>query len=440
MGRKAYQLPSDTTPDPTGLVVVSTPTGDGPSVAVPLSSLNGNPAYVLVSAYNAPSYIKNISQYVCDGVNDNVEIQNAIDYLSSIGGLVVLSPGNFYLSSTVNISAVSGVAIKGYGWSTIVKINNSMDDYAITFAPTTSGVCTSIENMLIDCNGGFQSGGGGIYAHGAIQCLFRGIHIYRPWGNGIHFYQDGNGGTGHHNRVIHCLFDHGEDSNGGDGRAIRIEASDENMIMMSDFETNGRPAASEPNHIFDRSGLNHFIGNSFVTGMTGIKVENLHSRIIGNIFDGCQGHQVRLNGNGNIVSANTFHNIGFGPVDCDGIWVDNVVNNSIEGNIFDTYDSGTKARSAINFANGATNNIVANNQLLHNGVDYSSAAIIPGTGNIIGQNYPTTFDNLIAKNITTATPASAGATGIAGQVQYDSSYIYVCTAANTWKRVSIAGW
>ena len=37
-------------------------------------------------------------------------------------------------------------------------------------------------------------------------------------------------------------------------------------------------------------------------------------------------------------------------------------------------------------------------------------------------------------------PASATATGVAGQVTWDASYIYICTAANTWKRVAIATW
>jgi len=38
------------------------------------------------------------------------------------------------------------------------------------------------------------------------------------------------------------------------------------------------------------------------------------------------------------------------------------------------------------------------------------------------------------------TPASASATGTAGTIQWDASYIYVCTATNTWKRVAIATW
>ncbi len=38
------------------------------------------------------------------------------------------------------------------------------------------------------------------------------------------------------------------------------------------------------------------------------------------------------------------------------------------------------------------------------------------------------------------TPASASAFGTKGMVSWDSSYLYVCTATNTWKRVAIATW
>lgn len=41
---------------------------------------------------------------------------------------------------------------------------------------------------------------------------------------------------------------------------------------------------------------------------------------------------------------------------------------------------------------------------------------------------------------TAKTPASATATGTTGQVCWDSGYIYVCTATNTWKRAAIASW
>lgn len=42
--------------------------------------------------------------------------------------------------------------------------------------------------------------------------------------------------------------------------------------------------------------------------------------------------------------------------------------------------------------------------------------------------------------IVTGTPASAAATGTAGTVLWDASFLYVCTATDTWKRAAISTW
>jgi hypothetical protein len=41
---------------------------------------------------------------------------------------------------------------------------------------------------------------------------------------------------------------------------------------------------------------------------------------------------------------------------------------------------------------------------------------------------------------TARTPASASATGNAGDICWDSSFLYICTATNTWRRISHASW
>ena len=44
-------------------------------------------------------------------------------------------------------------------------------------------------------------------------------------------------------------------------------------------------------------------------------------------------------------------------------------------------------------------------------------------------------------NLTTPkTPATAAAAGAVGDICWDVSYIYVCTATNTWERAAIATW
>ena len=37
-------------------------------------------------------------------------------------------------------------------------------------------------------------------------------------------------------------------------------------------------------------------------------------------------------------------------------------------------------------------------------------------------------------------PASATSSGTAGDIRYDSNYLYVCVATNTWKRSALATW
>jgi hypothetical protein len=37
-------------------------------------------------------------------------------------------------------------------------------------------------------------------------------------------------------------------------------------------------------------------------------------------------------------------------------------------------------------------------------------------------------------------PATSSSAGVAGQIAWDASYVYVCVAANTWKRTAITTW
>ena len=43
-------------------------------------------------------------------------------------------------------------------------------------------------------------------------------------------------------------------------------------------------------------------------------------------------------------------------------------------------------------------------------------------------------------SVSTKTPASAAAAGVAGTITWDANYLYCCIATNTWKRVAIATW
>ena len=97
-------------------------------------------------------------------------------------------------------------------------------------------------------------------------------------------------------------------------------------------------------------------------------------------------------------------------------------------------------------ANGITRGIYVNNTLTA-AADYRAIETSNNSGFAIraagtaassfGGSVTVTGSFIIAS---TSVPATATSTGTAGTIVWDSSFIYVCTATNTWKRVAIATW
>ena len=62
------------------------------------------------------------------------------------------------------------------------------------------------------------------------------------------------------------------------------------------------------------------------------------------------------------------------------------------------------------------------------------------SGTVIASTWLNDVNDAVYSLNTSTTPASASESGVTGTVTWDSSYIYVCIAPNTWKRVAIATW
>lgn len=84
---------------------------------------------------------------------------------------------------------------------------------------------------------------------------------------------------------------------------------------------------------------------------------------------------------------------------------------------------------------------------------YANDNLVPSSPNLlieantnrvcIGGTTPTAkldINSDILRLRTAKTPATAGAAGNTGDMCWDTNYIYICVAANTWKRVSITTW
>ena len=94
---------------------------------------------------------------------------------------------------------------------------------------------------------------------------------------------------------------------------------------------------------------------------------------------------------------------------------------------------GTDGSGQIRFA---TNGNSASDEKIR--ID-SSGRLLVGTSTNTGGSLLQVNDNRI-RIATAKTPASATDTGSAGEICWDTSYIYVCTATNTWKRAALSTW
>lgn len=74
---------------------------------------------LVVAASDASDEVKALAYRVCDGVDDHIEIQAAIDALGAIGhGVVQLSDGAF--STALALDMRSGITVQGTGWGTVI--------------------------------------------------------------------------------------------------------------------------------------------------------------------------------------------------------------------------------------------------------------------------------------------------------------------------------
>jgi hypothetical protein len=69
-----------------------------------------------------------------------------------------------------------------------------------------------------------------------------------------------------------------------------------------------------------------------------------------------------------------------------------------------------------------------------------TAAKQVGVGIGTGLTAPLDINGNTLRLRTARTPASATAAGNVGDVCWDANYVYVCVAANTWRRALLAAW
>lgn len=120
----------------------------------------------------------------------------------------------------------------------------------------------------------------------------------------------------------------------------------------------------------------------------------------------------------------------------------NVTYAKITGKIGSVTDG--QEQGIIEFANMKNGSSGITARLRHDSLQLVNSTNLTVDGSIgIGTTSPTEALDIDSDSIRlrqSKTPSSSSDTGKAGQIAYDSNYIYVCVATNTWKRVELSTW
>ena len=206
-----------------------------------------------------------------------------------------------------------------------------------------------------------------------------------------------------------------------------------NYSASNDFElANGKDAVLKFSGIGTGSTVTQVFVDLVATNVTGNLTGNVTGNVTGNITGAVTGNvSGNLTGNvtgnvtgdvtGNVASSGAS---SFSSIDVNGGAIDGAIigaNSAAAGTFTNLTASGTSALTTVDINAG---NI--------DGTNIGAGTPGAGTFNALA----TTGDSIRVD--TSQTPASSSASGTKGEIAYDTDYIYVCVATNTWKRVALS--
>lgn len=325
---------------------------------------------------------------ICDGVDDDVEIQQAIDALtSSGGGTVFLSEGTFTIGSQIHLDS-EPVNIVGAGkGSTIITCKASLnaDMILIGQADNQGTILGHIQHLTIDGNGANQTSGSGIKQQSGNNLLIDDVEVKNCKEHGI--YITAVNGTYRSDRTtisggwIHLNLKHG----------IFCENPSNSHNLIGVF--------CSDNGVVTQAWDNIYIDNANETGIVGCMVwqgarHNITlsgggpNHIVGCTLNSPQRSNINLTGGtgGCTVSANTFHDcsvegVGLYPHIILGVANSNV----IVGNWFN--DTAGTTPSNIFTESGASNHNLITGNVVDAGAGVHTYTVVGAQTRVYNNTY-----------------------------------------------------
>ena len=214
--------------------------------------IDGRGGFVIAAA-DASRQAKESADVVCDGVNDDVQINLMISRLpttgnvtvtgsdsttrSNEGGCIQFTEGSFQISAPIDISGRSNITLRGLGPSTVIKNNAVLGEHAIQ--AINVAVSQQVEDRVFIADMiviGNTDSGDGIHIEGVEYMHLTNLFVQENGDNGLNFAGDSGAGSpgveSPHVQQCQFLF------NGIDG--IRISDAHEFFVVNCTSEENLR--------------------------------------------------------------------------------------------------------------------------------------------------------------------------------------------------------
>lgn len=342
-------------------------------------------ATVVVAAANSSERGKEGADYVCDGVNDEAEINTALEVANQLGGgMVLLLEGTFNVGRTIRVP--SNTTLAGQGLGTVIKLqDNAKVDIINNYNTTRGNTKITVRDLTIDGNMNNNSGvyyssigfsnvmhlyivrvrmvncyGHGFYLTGCSHGSVDSCYVYGNGGSGIYLYDCG----------LLAISNNYCSSNIGSGIIASVTTS---CTLTNNICTNNRY-----NGIYIATSDNNIVANNVVRGnkYEGIALYDYTWYCV------VTGNTSTLNGaNGIYLSGNCWHNIVTGNLCAEnnqngytGVYGSNIYlsssssYNNIQNNICRAGERSYKPRYGIAISSSNCNgNMITNNDLYSSG-------------------------------------------------------------------------
>lgn len=228
----------------------------------------GRTATIVIAAVDSSLQSRAQADFVCDGVNDHVEIQAALDALPATGGEVMLLDGTYNIE--VSLVLDSYQTLRGQGRNTILTSNTA----DLIFLSAVGGAGTELTEIVI---ADLQIDGG---AGGVSDCGIYFEYVDYSFIQNV-FLRRHASGTGSYRTGIYLLNSDfntiiGNTCLDNDWEGIWLDSSNNNVITGNIFQGSGKIGI----YLFHGRG-NSILGNTCIENSQ--RADNTHDNI--EIFD-----------------------------------------------------------------------------------------------------------------------------------------------------------